>query len=66
MNRLKIYGMMMLGAVLWLTSCTSEDATKEVAPQETIAISFGCNYDDEEEDITKNTTRERTIVVTRA
>ena len=49
--------MMMLGAVLWLTSCTSEDATKEVAPQETIAISFGCNYDDEEEDITKNTTR---------
>jgi len=56
MNRLKIYGMMMLGAMLWLTSCTSEDATKEVAPQEAIAISFGCNYDDEE-DITKNTTR---------
>lgn len=54
---LKIYGMMMLGAMLWLTSCTSEDATKEVAPQEAIAISFGCNYDDEEEDITKNTTR---------
>ena len=49
--------MMMLGAMLWLTSCTSEDATKEVAPQEAIAISFGCNYDDEEEDITKNTTR---------
>ena len=57
MNRLKIYGMMMLGAMLWMTSCTSEDATKEVAPQEAIAISFGCNYDDEEEDITKNTTR---------
>ena len=57
MNRLKIYGMMMLGAMLWLTSCTSEDATKEVAPQEAIAISFGCNYDDEEEDITKNATR---------
>lgn len=54
---LKIYGMMMLGAMLWMTSCTSEDATKEVAPQEAIAISFGCNYDDEEEDITKNTTR---------
>ena len=49
--------MMMLGAMLWLTSCTSEDATKEVAPQEAIAISFGCNYDDEEEDITKNATR---------
>ena len=48
--------MMMLGAMLWMTSCTSEDATKEVAPQEAIAISFGCNYDDEE-DITKNTTR---------
>ncbi len=57
MNRLKIYGMMMLGAMLLMTSCSSEDATKEVAPQETIAISFGCNYDDEEEDITKNTTR---------
>ena len=57
MKRLKIYGMMMLGAMLWMTSCTSEDATKEVAPQEAIAISFGCNYDDEEEDITKNTTR---------
>ena len=54
---LKIYGMMMLGAMLWLTSCTSEDATQEVAPQEAIAISFGCNYDDEEENITKNTTR---------
>ena len=52
MNRLKIYGMMMLGAMLWMTSCTSEDATKEVAPQETIAISFGCNYD-EEENITR-------------
>ena len=49
--------MMMLGAMLWMTSCTSEDATKEVAPQEAIAISFGCNYDDEEENITKNTTR---------
>ena len=48
--------MMMLGAMFWMTSCTSEDATKEVAPQEAIAISFGCNYDDEE-DITKNTTR---------
>lgn len=57
MKMLKIYGMMMLGAMLWMTSCTSEDATKEVAPQEAIAISFGCNYDDEEEDITKNTTR---------
>ena len=56
MKMLKIYGMMMLGAMLWMTSCTSEDATKEVAPQEAIAISFGCNYDDEE-DITKNTTR---------
>lgn len=50
---LKIYGMMMLGAMLWLTSCTSEDATQEVAPQEAIAISFGCNYDDEEENTTR-------------
>ena len=45
--------MMMLGAMLWLTSCTSEDATQEVAPQEAIAISFGCNYDDEEENTTR-------------
>lgn len=54
MKRLKIYGMMMLGAMLLMTSCSSEDATKEVAPQEAIAISFGCSYeDDEEENITR-------------
>ena len=45
--------MMMLGAMLWMTSCSSEDATQEVAPQEAIAISFGCNYDDEEENTTR-------------
>lgn len=45
--------MMMLGAMLWMTSCSSEDAIKEVAPQEAIAISFGCNYDDEEENTTR-------------
>lgn len=45
--------MMMLGAMLWLTSCSSEDAPQEVAPQEAIAISFGCNYDDEEENTTR-------------
>ena len=50
---LKIYGMMMLGAMLLMTSCSSEDATQEVAPQEAIAISFGCNYDDEEENTTR-------------
>ena len=53
MKSLKIYGMMMLGAMLLMTSCTSEDATQEVAPQEAIAISFGCNYDDEEENTTR-------------
>jgi len=53
MNSLKIYGMMMLGAMLWMTSCSSEDAPQEVAPQEAIAISFGCNYDDEEENTTR-------------
>ena len=53
MKSLKIYGMMMLGAMLWLTSCSSEDAPQEVAPQEAIAISFGCNYDDEEENTTR-------------
>ena len=36
-----------------MTSCSSEDATQEVAPQEAIAISFGCNYDDEEENTTR-------------
>lgn len=45
---LKIYGMMMLGAMLWMTSCTSEDATKEVAPQEAIAISFGCTLENDD------------------
>ena len=45
--------MMMLGAMLLMTSCSSEDATQEVAPQEAIAISFGCNYDDEEENTTR-------------
>lgn len=45
--------MMMLGAMLWMTSCTSEDAPQEVAPQKVIAISFGCNYDDEEENTTR-------------
>jgi len=53
MKSLKIYGMMMLGAMLWMTSCSSEDATQEVAPQEAIAISFGCNYDDQEENTTR-------------
>lgn len=53
MNRLMIYGMMMAGAMLLMTSCSSEDATQEVAPQEAIAISFGCNYDDEEENTTR-------------
>ena len=36
-----------------MTSCSSEDATQEVAPQEAIAISFGCNYDDQEENTTR-------------
>jgi len=40
--------MMMLGAMLWLTSCTSEDATKEAAPQEAIAISFGCTLENDD------------------
>ena len=53
MKMLKKYGMMMLGAMLLMTSCSSEDATKEVAPQEAIAISFGCSYDDEEENTTR-------------
>jgi hypothetical protein len=53
MKVLKIYGMMM-GAMLLMMGCSAEDVTKEVAPEEAIAISFGCNYeDDEEENITR-------------
>ena len=48
MKVLKIYGMMMLGAMLLMTSCSSEDATQEVAPQEAIAISFGCTMENDD------------------
>lgn len=48
-----IYGIMMAGVMLLMTSCTAEDVVKETTSEEAIAISFSCNYDNEEENITR-------------
>ena len=48
----EIYGMMMV-ALLLMTSCTAEDVVKETTSEEAIAISFSCNYDNEEENETR-------------
>lgn len=48
----EIYGMMMV-ALLLMTSCTAEDVVKETTSGEAIAISFSCNYDNEEENETR-------------
>ena len=45
----RIYGMMMAGAMFFMTGCSAEDVVKETTSEEAIAISFSCNYDDEEE-----------------
>ena len=41
--------MMMAGAMLLMMSCSAEDVVKETTSEGAIAISFSCNYDDEEE-----------------
>lgn len=46
--------MIMAVAMLLMTSCSAEDVVKETTSREPIAISFSCNYDEEEEE---NTTR---------
>ena len=44
-----IYSMMMAGALFLMTGCSAEDVVKETTSEGAIAISFSCNYDDEEE-----------------
>ena len=44
---------MMVVATLLMTSCTAEDVVKETTSGEAIAISFSCNYDNEEENETR-------------
>ena len=41
--------MMMAGALFLMTGCSAEDVVKETTSEGAIAISFSCNYDDEEE-----------------
>lgn len=41
----KIYGIMITGAVLLMTGCSTEDVTKEVTPGEAVAISFNCTME---------------------
>lgn len=45
--------MMMAVATLLMTSCTADDVVKETTSAQGIAISFSCNYDNEEENETR-------------
>lgn len=49
----KIYGMMMAGAMLLMTGCSADDVVMETTSERAIAISFSCNYNDQEENITR-------------
>lgn len=49
----EIYGMMMAVATLLMTSCTADDVVRKTTSEEAIPISFSCNYDNEEENITR-------------
>jgi len=49
----EIYGLMMAGAMLLMTSCSADDVVKETTSEEAIAISFSCNYDNQEEHPTR-------------
>ena len=40
--------MMMAGAMLLMTGCSAEDVTREVAPEEAVAISFGCTVENDD------------------
>ena len=50
----EIYGMIMVAAMLLMMSCSAEDVVKETTSEEPIAISFSCNYDEEEENTTRS------------
>ena len=43
----------MAGAMLLIAGCSAEDVVKETTSEEAIAISFSCNYDDQEEHPTR-------------
>jgi hypothetical protein len=45
--------MMMAGVMLLMTSCTADDVVNETTSAQGIAISFSCNYDNEEENETR-------------
>ena len=49
----KIYGMMMAGAILLMTGCSADDVVMETTSERAVAISFSCNYDDQEENTTR-------------
>ena len=49
----EIYGLMMAGAILLIAGCSADDVVKETTSEEAIAISFSCNYDDQEEHPTR-------------
>lgn len=49
----EIYGLMMAGAMLLIAGCSADDVVKETTSQEAIAISFSCNYDNQEEHPTR-------------
>jgi len=44
---------MMAGAMLLIAGCSADDVVKETTSEEAIAISFSCNYDDQEEHPTR-------------
>lgn len=49
----KINGMMMAGAILLMTGCSADDVVMETTSERAVAISFSCNYDDQEENTTR-------------
>ena len=49
----EIYGLIMAGAMLLIAGCSADDVVKETTSEEAIAISFSCNYDDQEEHPTR-------------
>lgn len=49
----KRYGLMMAGVMLLIAGCSADDVVKETTSEDAIAISFSCNYDDQEEHPTR-------------
>lgn len=50
----EMYGIIVAGAMLLMTGCTADDAVLETtASEEAVAISFSCNYGDNDAPITK-------------